>query len=104
MGSPEVRDVPAESAYEVTVDGRHAGWAYYQRADGRVAFTHTEVDDAFDGQGVGSALARGALDDARARDEQVVPQCSFIAGWIAHHEDYLALVPEHLHEAVRRRA
>ena len=103
MTDTEVRDVPDQSAYEVTVDGGHAGWAYYSRGQGEVVFTHTEVDDAFEGQGVGSALARGALDDARARGEQVLPRCAFIAGWIAHHEDYLDLVPEQHHAAVRAR-
>ena len=43
--------------------------------------------------GVGSTLAREALDDVR-RDgsRKVLPLCPFIKGWIAHHEDYQDLV------------
>jgi predicted GNAT family acetyltransferase len=50
---------------------------------------HTEVFDAFEGQGVGGALARGVLDDLQAREIKVRPFCPFIAGWIRRHPDYL---------------
>ena len=51
-----------------------------------------EVDDAFEGQGVGSALARTALDDVRASGRSAVPKCPFIRGWIDKHPDYADLV------------
>lgn len=88
----EVRDAPGQHRYEVHVDGALAGFAEYEQRDGTVVFTHTEVDDAHEGQGVGSALARQALDDVRARGLTVVPQCPFIAGWIDRHDDYRELV------------
>ena len=56
-------------------------------------FTHTEVEDRFEGQGVGSALARFALDDVRAAGtRKVLPLCPFIKGWIEKHPDYADLV------------
>ena len=45
---------------------------------GVITFTHTEVDDAYEGQGLGGTLARYALDDARARGLEVRPLCPFI--------------------------
>jgi predicted GNAT family acetyltransferase len=43
--------------------------------------------------GVGSALARAALDDVRAEGtHEVLPLCPFIKGWIGHHPDYRDLV------------
>lgn len=90
----EVRDVPSASRYEVTVDGTRAGFAAYRRKGDALVFTHTEIDDAFEGQGVGSALARAALDDVRARGLSVVPQCPFIRAWIDRHPDYADLVSE----------
>ncbi|MFD5436489.1 GNAT family N-acetyltransferase [Kitasatospora sp. NPDC127067] len=39
-------------------------------------------------------LARGALDDARARGLHVLPYCPFIRGWIRKHPEYADLVPE----------
>jgi predicted GNAT family acetyltransferase len=90
--STEVADDRLRSRWEARVDGDLAGAAAYELADGVVTFTHTVVADAFEGQGVGSALARTALDDARARGLAVVPRCPFIAGWIEHHPDYADLV------------
>ncbi len=93
MADVQVTDNPAESRYEARVDGELAGFAAYQLADDLIMFTHTEVDDAFEGQGVGGALARGALDAVRADGtRQVLPRCPFIRGWIERHPDYQDLV------------
>lgn len=71
-----------------TADGVVAGFAAYVREPGRVIFTHTEVDPAFEGRGVGSALAAGALDQVRGSGDRVVPLCPFIKAYIARHPDY----------------
>lgn len=78
--------------YEARVDGGLAGFAQYRVEGDRVVFTHTEVDDAYEGQGVGSSLARAALDDVRASGRSVVPECEFIRGWIDKHPAYADLV------------
>jgi predicted GNAT family acetyltransferase len=93
MSQVEVRNAPEQSRYEVHVDGRLAGFAAYSLQADTIVFTHTEVDDDLEGQGIGSALARGALDDVRAAGERrVVPRCPFIAGWIDKHPEYADLV------------
>ena len=87
-----VHDVPERSRYEVTVDGALAGHAdYHDNGEVRV-FVHTEVDDAYEGQGVGSALAKGALEDVRASGRTLVPRCPFIAAYIERHPEYAGLV------------
>jgi predicted GNAT family acetyltransferase len=53
-----------------------------------LVFTHTEVDPDHEGEGVGSTLVRGALDDARRRGMPVVPRCPFVRAWIERHPDY----------------
>jgi predicted GNAT family acetyltransferase len=79
--------------YEAHIDGELAGFAEYQLTDRLVIFTHTEVGDRFEGKGVGSALARFALDDVRDADaRKVLPICPFIKAWIGHHPDYSDLV------------
>jgi predicted GNAT family acetyltransferase len=89
----QVTNNEAEKRYEARVDGRLAGSAYYDTADDLIVFTHTEVDDAYEGQGVGSTLARAALDDVRADGRRkVVPRCPFIKGWIDRHPDYQDLL------------
>jgi predicted GNAT family acetyltransferase len=95
----EVRDSPAEQRYEVRVDGELAGFAQYRARPGLIAFTHTEVDDRFEGQGLASKLVAFALDDARARGLAVLPFCPFVNGYIQRHPEYADLVPEDRREA-----
>jgi predicted GNAT family acetyltransferase len=90
--NPEVRDDPEQSWYEARVDGHRAGIAAYQLDGQVITLTHTVVEDAYEGQGIGSALARTALDDARKRGLAVVPRCPFIASWIDKHPAYADLV------------
>jgi predicted GNAT family acetyltransferase len=93
MSDLEVTDNEAEHRYEVRVAGELAGSAYYDTADDLIVFTHTEVDESFEGHGVGSALARGALDDVRADGRRrVIARCPFIKGWIDRHPDYKTLL------------
>lgn len=89
-----VRDDPERERYVAEVDGEPAGFAAYHRRPGLIAFTHTEVDPRFEGQGVGSAIARAALDEARGKGDAVLPFCPFINRWIGQHAEYRDLVPE----------
>jgi uncharacterized protein len=88
-----VQDAPERTRYEVTVEGELAGFAVYEdRPDGVRVFTHTEVSDAYEGRGIGSALARGALDDVRASGRRLVARCPFVAAFLRRHPDYSDLV------------
>lgn len=78
--------------YEARLDGKVVGHSRFQTRPGTVVFIHTEVEPAYEGHGVGSELARAALDDVRRRGEKVVPRCPFIADYIARHPDYADLV------------
>jgi predicted GNAT family acetyltransferase len=89
-----VRDVPDADRYEVRDGDRVLGLAAYERRGEQVVFTHTEVDPRQEGGGVGSTLARGALDDVRARGLRAVPRCSFIRGWIERHPEYADVVDQ----------
>jgi predicted GNAT family acetyltransferase len=83
-----VHDNPAQHRYEVAVDGDLAGFAVYYRDGERIVFIHTEVAVAYEGRGLGSRLARQALDDVRGRGLRVVPACPFFARYIRHHPEY----------------
>lgn len=82
----QVKDVNARSRYELEVDGAVA-FVDYVKEPGLIRFTHAEVPRALRGRGIGSELARAVLLDARAQGLAIVPQCPFIA-------DYLAANPE----------
>ncbi|MDT3446367.1 MULTISPECIES: GNAT family N-acetyltransferase [unclassified Pseudofrankia] len=90
-------DVPARRRFELDIDGTLAGLVTYSLHPGIIAFNHTETEAGFEGQGVGSDLARGVLDAARARQLQVWPRCPFIRGWIERHSDYADLVDPDWH-------
>jgi len=91
----EVRDVPDADRFEAVRDGEVVGHIAYRRTTrGYYAFLHTEVEPAAEGGGVGSALARGALEALRENGSEVLPHCPFVKGWIARHEEYVSLVPE----------
>ena len=92
MSEPEVRDNEESSRYEVWVDGEQAGFAQYVRRGGRTIFVHTEIDPAHEGAGLGSALARGALDAERLRGGPIVPLCPFVRTYIDRHPEYADLV------------
>lgn len=93
MTDVQVSNNADEHRYEGRLDGTLAGFAEYQLTDKLIVFTHTEVDPAYEGKGVGSAIARFALDDVRAQGtREVLPLCPFIKGWIARHRDYVPLV------------
>jgi uncharacterized protein len=91
--SVEVHDNADEQRYEAVVDGELAGFTAYHTQPGLIAFLHTEVKDAFEGQGVGSILVREALDDARRRELDVLPFCPFVNSFIAEHREFVDLVP-----------
>ncbi|BCJ67798.1 GNAT family N-acetyltransferase [Polymorphospora rubra] len=87
-----IEDNPARRRFEILVDDSLAGTAHYRLAPGLVIFTHTEVDPAYQGKGVGSALARGALDQVRERGERVQAPCPFISSFIGSHPEYADLL------------
>ena len=85
-------DNPARARYELMVDGQLAAWAEYRRDDNALRFTHTEVLEAHEGQGLASRLAAFALDDARRQGLRAVPQCPFMARYVERHPEYADLV------------
>jgi predicted GNAT family acetyltransferase len=91
-GALVVSDAPDADRYVARVGDAVAGFAAYIRAGRLIAFVHTEVDPAYEGRGVGGALVRASLDEARAKGIQVVPVCPFYRAWIARHADYQDVV------------
>jgi predicted GNAT family acetyltransferase len=80
--------------YEADIDGELVGFTTYLIHDDRVAFTHAEVYPKWEGQGVGSALAKGALDDVVESGKVITPQCPFILDYVSLHPSYLPHVDE----------
>ncbi len=83
-----VTDDPQARRYEAHVAGSLAGVLAYMRTPDLIALVHTEVDEAYEGQGIGSALARAALDEAREQSTRVVVICPFVERWLTRHPEY----------------
>jgi predicted GNAT family acetyltransferase len=84
----DVSDLTEEHRFEAKVDGKVAGRAEYILAGDLIVFSHTEVDPAFERRGVGAALVRHSLDEARRRGLAVMPICPFYRTWIERHPEY----------------
>lgn len=77
----------AEKRYEFDLGDDMALVEYIETPDFMV-LTHTEVPARYEGQGIGSELVRGVLEDVRARNKQIIPQCPFIATYIYRHPEW----------------
>jgi predicted GNAT family acetyltransferase len=84
----KVQDNPDRSRFEIIVDGEVGGVANYRVRDGLVIITHSQVDEKYQGQGVGSKLAKQTLDILRERAVRVVPACPFFAEYVVRHPEY----------------
>jgi predicted GNAT family acetyltransferase len=87
-----VTDNLAESQYEAHVNGELAGSLMYRKLPGGLVLLHTEVEDGFEGHGVGGRLVAGALDDVRERGLTVTVYCRFANAYIQRHPEYADLV------------
>jgi predicted GNAT family acetyltransferase len=84
----EIVDVPEVNRYEARVGDAVAGWVDYRRVRDRLVALHTEVDPAFGGRGIASALVRRVIDDARTGGISITPRCPFfVAHFERHPED-----------------
>jgi predicted GNAT family acetyltransferase len=88
MDDIALTDNPGAHRFELRRGGALAAHADYTLRGGVLTLVHTEVGKAFEGQGLGSRIARFALDDIRRRGLKVVPVCEFFAGWMGKHPEY----------------
>ena len=87
-----VIDNPGEQRYELWLGATRAGFIQYRSAPGAIVLVHTEVEPAFEGQGLGARLVAGALDDIRARGLALVASCPFVRAYLRHHREYADLL------------
>jgi uncharacterized protein len=84
---PVITDATERQRYEAHLDGKLAGVLEYVVKHGRLALVHTEVLPAHEGQGIGSALVRHALDDARRRQLRVIAICPYVQAYLTRHPE-----------------
>lgn len=75
--------------YVVTAPtGEEAEMTYSRAGETRIIIDHTEVPDAFKGQGIGKALVVRAVEDARAKGLKIIPLCPFAAAQFKRHPEW----------------
>jgi predicted GNAT family acetyltransferase len=87
-----VRDNPDELRYEILREGELLGEIRYWTQPGVIGLVHTEVAPSAKGQGVGSRLVAGALEDIRARGLRLVPLCPFVLAYLRRHREERDLI------------
>ncbi len=96
-GQMDIRFNDGRQRYEVQL-GDQVAFLTVRRSPGLWELPGTVVPGEFSGKGVGSALVRHVLSEARAQGVQVSPQCPFISTWINRHGQDADLVhPDHRH-------
>lgn len=86
--APIVERIDTKHRYEILVDGKRAGLTAYRDRDAQRVFYHTEVDDAFAGQGLASQLVTQALTDVRNSGKRIVPVCPYVAKYLKKHDEF----------------
>jgi predicted GNAT family acetyltransferase len=93
MSDIEVVHVPERERYVIRVDGEDAGLTVAKEGeDGTLLFSHTEVKDEYEGQGLASRLVAGALDDVRSRGKKIEVTCEYVTSFLEKHPEYQDLV------------
>lgn len=83
----DIIDNKEEGRFELPTGGGVA-FSEYSLSDGVLTVKHTEVPQELEGQGIGSQLARGVLEAARARGLKVVARCPFVKAYMKRHPEY----------------
>lgn len=84
-----VQENQAAHRYEaIDESGVVAGFVEYVDHRGSRLLFHTEVDDAFEGQGVGSTLARESIEQSLAAGTPLETSCPFLQRWVERHPEY----------------
>ena len=87
----DMRNNRERSRYELLIDGEVVGIAEYQVVGDVVVFPHTEIVPSRRGAGLGAQLVKYALDDVRASNRVIEPQCWYVAQFIGEHPEYADL-------------
>jgi len=90
---PAVVDNRSESRFETRTP---AGTAVmeYERKDGRLVLTHTEVPETDRKRGLGTRLVAAVLEQARELGLTVVPVCPFVRAYLRKNPQAGGLIEE----------
>ncbi|MFU0504938.1 GNAT family N-acetyltransferase [Pseudaminobacter sp. NGMCC 1.201702] len=68
--------------------GAEAEVTFTKLGEHQIIIDHTEVPEAFRGQGAGARLVTRAVEDARKAGKKVIPLCPFAASQFRRHPEW----------------
>jgi uncharacterized protein len=80
-----------EKRFEVQLDDDNIAMIQYMRAGNNIIFTHTEVPEAYGGQGIASKMAHVALEYAKENGLRVQALCPFVKKYVIEHPEYQSI-------------
>ncbi|MER9921611.1 GNAT family N-acetyltransferase [Mesorhizobium sp. M0048] len=69
-------------------DGAEAEMTFTKIGEHQIIIDHTEVPDAFRGQGAGLRLVTRAVEDGRAAGKTIIPLCPFANAQFRRHPEW----------------
>ncbi|WP_185146974.1 GNAT family N-acetyltransferase [Chryseobacterium echinoideorum] len=81
-------DDKKHGSLEASIDGNKAGLMTYTWAgEDRFIIDHTEVEEAYNGKGVGKEMLIKAVEFARKNNKKIIPLCPFAKATFQKNED-----------------
>ncbi|MEI2299486.1 GNAT family N-acetyltransferase [Ensifer sp. MJa1] len=74
--------------YSTVVEGHTSEMTYSRTSPQLIIVDHTLVPDALRGKGVGQALAKHAIDEARKGGWKIIPLCPFMKAQAMRHPEW----------------
>jgi uncharacterized protein len=87
LGDIALEESDSKGRYTYRAEGAVAEMTFSKAGASLLIIDHTEVPDAFRGQGVGAALVARAVEDARKAGRKILPLCPFAAAQFRRHAD-----------------
>ena len=84
----ELDDLGSKGRYVFKDAGAEAEMTFSKAGEHMIIIDHTEVPDAFRGQGVGLRLVTRAVEDARAAGKKIIPLCPFANAQFRRHPEW----------------
>ncbi|MBA4852428.1 GNAT family N-acetyltransferase [Emticicia sp. BO119] len=90
--SPTVKHQPDDHLFLINI-GENMAYQEYIKRQNEIIITHTEVPKELEGKGLGSLLAKNALQYAEENGLKLMPLCPFMATYVRkHYEEYKHLL------------
>ncbi|MGU3502002.1 GNAT family N-acetyltransferase [Mycobacterium sp. C31M] len=74
---------PGDNRFTIALDGRQVGLVDFHDRDGVRIFTHTEIDPAFGGRGLGTQLVAETVAATRSAGLRIESYCSMVTQYLA---------------------